>query len=198
MDSNDTQTELTKLLLAEHKSTRRWKNIRFFIWLILVVFALWIFMGPMSDDDNTIPDVGKNYVALIRLDGVIKAGSEFSARTIIPELSCAFRDKNAKGVVLLINSPGGSPVQASMIHDKIIQLKEKYHKEVIVVGEDTLASGAYLVATAADKIYVNKDTVTGSIGVIMEGFGFNDVMKKLGITRRVFTAGTNKDRLDPF
>ena len=117
---------------------------------------------------------------------------------MIPELSQAFRDKESKGVVLLVNSPGGSPVQASLIHDKIVQLKEKYHKEVIVVAEDSLASGAYLVATAADKIFVNKDTVTGSIGVIMEGFGFEDLMSKLGVTRRVFTAGTNKDRLDPY
>ena len=140
----------------------------------------------------------KNYVALVRLSGTISAKDSFSAAKVIPELTRAFKDKNAKGVVLLINSPGGSPVQASLIHAKILQLKEKYHKEVIVVGEDTLASGAYLVASAADKIFVNKDTVTGSIGVIMEGFGFEDAMAKVGITRRVFTAGTNKDRLDPF
>jgi protease-4 len=116
----------------------------------------------------------------------------------VPSLNRAFADKAAKGVILLINSPGGSPVQASIIHDKIEQLKKKYHKKVIEVGEDTRASGAYLVATAADKIYVNSDTITGSIGVIMNGFGFADTIKKLGITRRVFTAGTNKDRMDPF
>ena len=139
-----------------------------------------------------------DYISLVRLNGEIMPGSNFSARKVIPELTAAFSDKETKGVILLVNSPGGSPVQASIIHDKILQLKEKYHKEVIVVGEDTLASGAYLVATASDKIYVNADTVTGSIGVIMEGFGFSDVMKKIGISRRVFTAGDHKDRMDPF
>jgi len=122
----------------------------------------------------------------------------FSARKLIPQLNRAFADRKAKGVLLVINSPGGSPVQASIIHDKIIQLKRKYKKKVVVVGLDTLASGAYLVATAADKIYVNRDTLTGSIGVIMSGFGFSDAIQKLGITRRVFTAGDHKDRLDPF
>ena len=117
---------------------------------------------------------------------------------MIPLLNEAFRDKNAKGVVLLINSPGGSAVQASIIHDKIEALKKQYHKRVVVVGVDALASGAYLVSTAADEIYVNKDTLTGSIGVVMGGFGFVDAIQKLGITRRVFTAGSNKDRLDPF
>jgi Periplasmic serine proteases (ClpP class) len=102
--------------------------------------------GPKNGDDH------KSYVALVRLNGIIMPNSDFSAKAVIPELTRAFKDKDAKGVVLLINSPGGSPVQASMIHDKIIQLKTKYHKEVIVVGEDTLASGAYLVSTAADKI----------------------------------------------
>ncbi len=124
--------------------------------------------------------------------------SDFSAEKILPQLNDAFADSTSKGVVLLINSPGGSPVQASIIHDKILSLKQQYKKKVIVVAEDTLASGSYLVATAADKIFVNADTLTGSIGVIMEGFGANEAMAKLGIQRRVFTAGENKDRLDPF
>ena len=124
------------------------------------------------------------YVSLVRLDGVIAANHPFSAMKVIPALARAFKDKASKGVVLLINSPGGSPVQASLIHDKIMQLKKKYHKKVIVFGEDTLASGAYLVATAADKIYVSPDTITGSIGVIMEGFGLNHAIEKLGRSPR--------------
>ncbi|PIZ04339.1 MAG: S49 family peptidase [Gammaproteobacteria bacterium CG_4_10_14_0_8_um_filter_38_16] len=191
--------QLVQSLLSEQKTMRRWKNTRFFIWVFLFLLTLFILIAPnFSDNTHGSGHADNNYVALIRLNGVIKPGESFSARKVLPELTRAFRDKAAKGVVLLINSPGGSPVQASIIHDKIIQLKKKYHKEVIVVGEDTLASGAYLVATAADKIFVNKDTVTGSIGVIMEGFGFENAMAKIGITRRVFTAGTNKDRLDPF
>lgn len=201
MDNNSTlETKLIESLLAEQKSTRRWKNARFFTWVILFLLFILASMMPNFSSEPAMDNgkTDKNYVALVRLSGTIAAKDSFSAAKVIPELTRAFKDKNAKGVVLLINSPGGSPVQASLIHDKILQLKEKYHKEVIVVGEDTLASGAYLVASAADKIFVNKDTVTGSIGVIMEGFGFEGAMTKVGITRRVFTAGANKDRLDPF
>ena len=202
MDTQDQQklsleTNLVNALIAEHKTARRWRNARFIILLLIFLFFMFMLFRPDSD---SIPGSEPNgpYVSLVRLSGVIMPGSLFSARTVIPQLNRAFKDKDSKGVVLLINSPGGTPVQASIIHDKIIQLKNKYHKTVIVVGEDTLASGAYLVSTAADKIYVNKDTVTGSIGVIMEGFGFKDAMTKLGVTRRVFTAGDSKDRLDPF
>src|SRR3990167_4469530 len=202
MENSPNQTSienrLIEAMLSEQKTARRWKNARFIVWMLLIVTFIFLLMGPHFSSGPKNGDDHEAYVALVRLNGVIMPNSEFSAKTVIPELTRAFRDKGAKGVVLLMNSPGGSPVQASMIHDKIIQLKKKYHKEVIVVGEDTLASGAYLVSTAADKIFVNKDTVTGSIGVIMEGFGFTDVMKKIGITRRVFTAGTNKDRLDPY
>ena len=188
---------LVNAFLKDRKTDRRWKNIRSFIWVfVLIVYAILIF-GPKSTEmggsKSKLP-----YVSLIRLNGVIMPNTEFSALKVIPSLQKAFKDKNSKGVVLVINSPGGSPVQASIIHDKILQLKKKYHKKVIVVGQDILASGAYLVSTAADKIYVHNDTLTGSIGVIMSGFGFNDAMQKLGISRRVFTAGVNKDRLDPF
>lgn len=192
------ESQLIKSLLSEQRSTRRWKNARFFIWILLFLLFGILSFAPMKEDSHSGNGNGKSYVALVKLRGVISAKDSFSAGKVIPELTDAFKDKEAKGVVLLINSPGGSPVQASLIHDKIIQLKEKYHKEVIVVAEDSLASGAYLVATAADKIFVNKDTVTGSIGVIMEGFGFEDAIAKIGVTRRVFTAGTNKDRMDPF
>lgn len=196
---NSLENKLVASLLAEQKSTRRWKNARFFIWVILfALFLLFLNSPGLDDKQNGNGASGKSYVALVRLNGTIMPNTDFSAKKVLPELTRAFKDKDAKGVVLLINSPGGSPVQASIIHDKILQLKTKYHKEVIVVAEDTLASGAYLVATAADKIFVNKDTVTGSIGVIMEGFGFENAIAKLGVTRRVFTAGTNKDRLDAF
>ncbi len=185
---------LVKSLLADRRAERRWRFIRWCFWLILIAGALiWGFYPDNSDESSNHP-----YVSMVTLNGMIMPGSNFSAASVIPLLNKAFGDKNARGVILLINSPGGSPVQSSIIHDKIIQLKNKYHKKVIVVGEDVLASGAYLISTAADKIYVNEDTVTGSVGVIMNGFGFVDILKKVGVTRRVFTAGTNKDRLDPF
>lgn len=191
------EQELINSLLKDKKSDRRWRNLRFAGWMfILILYAILIF-AP-SGASFTHHAKKDNYVALVRLQGVILPDTHFSAEYVIPQLTRAFMDKNAKGVILLINSPGGSPVQASIIHDKILELKQRYHKKVVVLGEDTLASGAYLVATAADNIYVNRDTLTGSIGVIMSGFGFTDAIQKLGITRRVFTAGDNKDRLDPF
>lgn len=199
-DKSTLEYQLVTALLSEQKSTRRWKNARFIVWVLLFLMVVFFVISPLFSDgsSNGNGSSSTSYVALVRLNGTIMANNPFSAEKVIPQLTEAFRDKEAKGVVLLVNSPGGSPVQASIIHDKILQLKEKYHKQVIVVAEDTLASGAYLVATAADKIFVSKDTVTGSIGVIMEGFGFTDVMKKVGVTRRVFTAGANKDRMDPF
>jgi protease-4 len=138
------------------------------------------------------------YVALVHLDGMITPDTDFSALHAIPILEEAFSDKHAEGVVLDINSGGGTPVQAAIIHDEILKLKKRYHKKVIVVGEDVLASGAYYVAVSGDKIYVNPNTITGSVGVIMKGFGFPDLIKKLGIERRVVASGVNKDRLDAF
>lgn len=197
MENQSTENTLAKALLKDRKADRRWKVIRSFVWAaIVLVYAYFLFApAPVPSDTDTSK---KPYVSMLRLNGAIKAGSRFSADRVVPQLIRAFRDKKARGVVLVINSPGGSPVQATIIHDKIIQLKKKYKKKVIVVGQDALASGAYLVATAADVIYVHNDTLTGSIGVIMSGFGFSDAIEKIGVTRRVFTAGTNKDRLDAF
>jgi protease IV len=195
-DNNSLTKDLVKALLTDRRHDRLWRNIRFFIFIfVIILYAILIFSPSRSSISN---NGDKPYVSLIRLNGEILADHSFSAQRVIPLLNKAFRDKKAKGVVLVINSPGGSAVQASIIHDKILQLKKKYQKKVVVIGEDALASGAYMVATAADKIYVHNDTLTGSIGVIMSGFGFNGVMEKIGVSRRVFTAGDHKDRLDPF
>ena len=191
------EQQLVDALLKDRRVERRWKIIRSVLWVAIVLFYAFIILSPFSSSSEGEGITGP-YVSLLRLDGVIMPNSHFSARQVIPQLREAFSDANAKGVVLVINSPGGSPVQASIIHDKIEALKKHYHKKVVVVGEDALASGAYLVSTAADKIYVNRDTVTGSIGVIMSGFGFQGAIKKIGVARRVFTAGSHKDRLDPF
>lgn len=188
---------LVRDLIKEKRSDRRWRNIRFFIGFFLIV-ALLVLIFTQTTQPSISEGEGTGYISLIRLDGMIGPGEGFSAEVVVPILQSAFEDTEAKGVILAINSGGGTPVQASIIHDKIIELKKKYHKKVIVVGEDMLASGAYFVAVAADKIYVNPSSITGSIGVIMKGFGFPDLIKKIGIERRVYTAGTEKDRLDPF
>ena len=187
---------LIRDLIKNQKRDRFWRNIRFFFWMLLIGAGLFFTFFGLPTLDRSKPT--QPYVALIHLDGFISPDSSFSATKVLPQLEDAFSDKAAKGVVLEINSGGGSPVQAEIIEQKILALKKQYHTKVIVVGEDVLASGAYLVAMGADEVYVNQDTLTGSIGVIMEGFGFSDAIKKLGVTRRVFTAGNHKDRLDPF
>ncbi len=194
--NQDVMADLMRDLIKEKRSGRRWKNFRFVLWFLLIALA--VYLVAFQPDTKVLNDGDKGYVALVRLNGMIAPGESFSAETVLPLLKDAFSDRNAKGVVLDINSGGGTPVQASIIHDAIIELKNKYHKKVIVVGEDTMASGAYFVAVAADKIYVNPNTLTGSIGVIMKEFGFPDLIKKVGVERRVYAAGINKDRLDPF
>lgn len=191
--------KLFEALLEDRRRDRRWRNIRFLIVIAIVLFYTFLIaVVPTKRETNEQFNSGKPYVSLIRLNGEIMPDKSFSAEKVIPQLQQAFTDLHSRGVVLVINSPGGSPVQASIIHDKIMQLKKQYFKPVVVIGVDALASGAYLVATAADKIYVNPDTITGSIGVVMSGFGFTDAIKKIGVSRRVFTAGENKVRIDPF
>lgn len=194
---DDTVNLLVHDLLKDRRADRRWKNIRSIAWLILVAFISFSIFSLFSPNVPSISTKGK-YVALIRLEGMIAPGRNFSAEETIPILEDAFTDKNTLGIILDIDSPGGTPVQSSIIHDAIIILKKKYHKKIVVVGEDLLTSGAYFVSVAADKIYVNPNTITGSIGVIMKGFGFVDLMKKIGVERRVYAVGNDKDRLDPF
>ena len=188
---------LINSVLEDHRSDRRWRNIRFTGWMFILLLLIILIFTPLTSELEAKKS-NAPYISLMRLNGPIASNAAFSAYQIFPNLVKAFSDKNSKGVVLVINSPGGSPVQASIIHDKILELKKEYCKKVVVVGEDELASGAYLISTAADKIYVSNNTLTGSIGVIMGGFGFVDTLKKVGMTRRLFTAGVHKNRLDPF
>ena len=196
MNDESLKNTLIKAILEDRRSDRRWRNIRFTGWMFILLLLIILIFTPLTSEF----EVKKNasYISLMRLNGPIMSNTTFSAYQIFPNLVKAFADKNSKGVVLVINSPGGSPVQASIIHDKILELKKEYYKKVIVVGEDELASGAYLISTAADKIYVSNNTLTGSIGVVMGRFGFVDTLKKVGMTRRLFTAGVHKNRLDPF
>lgn len=200
LSSDAVLNTLSHTLMQEQRKNRRWRNIRFFSFfgLILLVYLIAHFSSWNQDAKRQATLNNTPYVALVHLNGPIMDGQRASAKNVIPALTAAFKDKKAKGVLIDINSPGGTPVQASMIYDRIMALKAQYNKKVVVVGEDILASGAYWVAMAADNIYVNPNTITGSIGVVAEGFGFNELMKRWGIQRRVFTAGKHKVRLDPF
>jgi protease-4 len=182
--------------LREQRRTRTWgiffKMLTFLYLFLLLFFALgWIEDGKVRISDK--------HSALIDLRGVIVADGNSSADKINASLQSAFRDKNTKGVILRINSPGGSPVQAGYINDEIRRLRVKYPDiPLYVVVGDICASGGYYVAAAADKIFVDKASLVGSIGVLMDGFGFTGTLEKLGVERRLLTAGENKGFLDPF
>ena len=180
--------------LNEQRAGRRW-GIFFkflgFVYLIVVLFAV--------VDWGTGAEHQERHTALINLNGVIQAKGEANGENMVAALNSAFEEKNAVGIILRINSPGGSPVQSGIINDEIRRLRGKYpEKPLYVVVEDMCASGGYYVAAAADKIYVNKASIVGSIGVLMDGFGFTGVMDKVGVERRLLTAGKNKGFLDPF
>jgi protease-4 len=190
---------LEKIALAgvqEQRRSRRW-GIFFKVLLFVYLFALlFIGMGWVGKKDAT--STGK-HTALVELRGVISPDSQASADNIVEGLQAAFKDKRTQGVILRINSPGGSPVQAGHINDEIRRLRVKYPNiPLYAVVEDICASGGYYVAVAADQIYVDKGSIIGSIGVLMDGFGFTGLMDKLGIERRLLAAGENKGFLDPF
>ncbi len=183
--------------LTEQRTSRRWKTGIAIAWLLLLFLSLFALLGWFGGkrDGSAL----QKHTALVELKGVISTESKASADKIISSLQHAFKDKNTQGVVLRINSPGGSPVQAGYINDEIKRLRAKY-KEIplYVVVQDICASGGYYVAAAADKIFVDKASIIGSIGVLMDGFGFTGTMEKLGVERRLVIAGENKGFLDPF
>ncbi|MDH5632537.1 MAG: S49 family peptidase [Gammaproteobacteria bacterium] len=178
----------------------RWKNVRFFAGAAIVILTIGLYVGVgWYVGGMGGRSVDGDYVSLVRINGVISSDSEASAGKINRSLEKAFKDEDAKGVVLLINSPGGAPVQSSLIHDRLLQLRNKYpDRKVIAIGEDLMASGAYFIAAGAPEIYANRSTIAGSIGVIRAGFGFQKLLQQYGIERRVFTAGENKIRADAF
>ena len=180
--------------LQDRRSERRWRFFSRLAWLIL--FLVILFMLLASRGRASAP-MGP-HTALIEVRGEIAAEAEASAENLLPGLKLAFEDAGAQAVVLRINSPGGSPVQAGIIHDEIQRLKKLHKKKVFAVVEETCASGAYYIAVAADEIYADKASVVGSIGVLMDGFGLNGLIDKLGVERRLLTAGENKGIGDPF
>ncbi|MEE9476501.1 MAG: S49 family peptidase, partial [Roseateles sp.] len=186
--------ELARDFLRERRAERRWRVFFRLFWLTLaglLVYSLWAQGRHVTP--TTTP-----HTALVEVRGEIAADTEASAEQIVAALKDAFKDDAAQAVVLRINSPGGSPVQAGIVYDEITRLKQQTGKPVYAVVEEMCASGAYYIAAAADEIFVDKASVVGSIGVLMDGFGFTGLMDKLGVERRLMTAGENKGMLDPF
>jgi len=189
-------TKLATAALREQRRARLWGiffKLLFFAYVtLIVVYAVdWKGRGDMTG--------GKKHTAMVEVSGIIAPGSDASAEKVTGALQAAFKDKNTQGVILRINSPGGSPVQAQTIYDEMRRLRKKYPDiPLYAVVEDICASGGYFIAAGADRIYVGRASIVGSIGVLMNGFGFTGLMDKLGIERRLITAGENKGMLDPF
>jgi protease-4 len=193
------QQTLERVLLAtikEQRAKRRWGI--FFKLIILGYFVgLFIFFMPSSASKNL--GSATEHTALIKLNDEISADSLSGAAAIIPSLNAAFKNPHSKAIILELNSPGGSPVQSGEIYDEILRLRRLYpNKPIYSVITDTCASGCYYIAVAADEIYANEASLVGSIGVLFNGFGFVDLAQKVGVQRRLITAGTNKGFLDPF
>lgn len=186
--------QLARDFLRERRAERRWRNLFRLFWLglaALLVYSLWL-------QTRHVTPSAEPHTALIDVRGEIAADSDASAELLLAALKDAFKDDAAQAIVLRINSPGGSPVQAGIVYDEIKRLKKQYDKPVYAVVEEMCASGAYYIAAAADEIFVDKASVVGSIGVLMDGFGFTGLMDKVGVERRLMTAGENKGMLDPF
>jgi len=188
--------KLATAALQEQKRARKWGIFFKTLGFIYLFALLFVALGWIGKKEGALP--GK-HTALVELEGVIAADGEASADKMTSGLQEAFKDKRTQGVILRINSPGGSPVQAGYINDEIRRLRAKYPTiPLYAVVEDVCASGGYYVAVAADKIFVDKASIVGSIGVLMDGFGFSGSLEKLGVERRLLTAGSDKGFLDPF
>jgi protease-4 len=200
-DDNSKEWKLIEKVLmemqGEQRRTRRW-GIFFKLMFLVYIFALlWLVRMPTEGLDNAAS--APNYAAVIEVNGVIAADQDASADAIVSALRDAFEDEKALGVIMRINSPGGSPVQSGYVYDEIKRLKQTREDfPVYAVIMDLGASGAYYIAAAADEIYADKASLVGSIGVVGSGFGFVEAMEKLGVERRQYTAGEHKGFLDPF
>jgi protease-4 len=182
--------------LQEQRKTRNWGILFKTLTFIFLFLLLFIALGWLGKKE---PKMTSRHTALVELRGVIDSSGQASADKIIAGLQEAFKDTKTQGVILRINSPGGSPVQAGYINDEIHRLRKLYpNTPLYAVVEDICASGGYYVAVGADKIFVDKASLIGSVGVLMDGFGFTGAMEKVGVERRLLAAGENKGFLDPF
>jgi protease-4 len=190
----DVIEKLAFAALEEQRANRRARLWGRLSWMGLIAVLLFIGLDAgRSTKNSAMP-----HTAMVHIKGEIASEGDASAELLVASMRSAFEDSSALAVVMLINSPGGSPVQAGIINDEVLRLKAKYNKPVYAVIEESAASAAYYVAVAADQIYVDKASIVGSIGVLMDGFGFTGLMDKVGVERRLLTAGQNKGFLDPF
>jgi len=186
--------EMARIYLDEQRRQRRWRTFWRFVWLAVAGSFLWATWKSVPASRAPVSP----HTALVEVRGEIGAETAASADNLMTALRSAFEDAGAQAVVLRINSPGGSPVQAGLVNDEVRRLKALHKKKVYAVCEEMCASAAYYIAVSADQIFVDKASIVGSIGVLMDGFGFVGTMDKLGVERRLLTAGTNKAMLDPF
>jgi len=190
---------LQKVLLEHIKEQRRARRWRIFFKLMIIIFIAFLLYNWFHKDLPQPISSSKDHTALINIKGEIDSEKEASAENIRDALHSAFKNKHVKGIVLRVNSPGGSPVQARQIFEEIRSLRTQHpHVKIYAAIEDLGASAAYLISVAADAIYADKTSLVGSIGVRMDSFGFVEVMKKVGIERRLYTAGKHKAFLDPY
>lgn len=189
--------KLVMSMQVEQRRSRRWGIFFKFLTFAYLFGIVLLFKFPLGQGVESA--AGSTHTALVSVDGPIAADEPASADNLVGALRAAFEEPNAAAVILRINSPGGSPVQSGYVYDEIKRLRAEYpDKKVYAVISDIGASGAYYIASAADEIYANRASLVGSIGVVAGGFGFTEVMAKLGVERRLYTAGDNKAFLDPF
>lgn len=191
-------TDLASAGLKEQRRARRWG---IFFRMLAFAYVTVVLFTMLRDEFDFLKfeSINEDHTAVVDLYGVIANNQKASAKNVVTGLKNAFEDEHTKAVLLRINSPGGSPVQSGIIFDEIIRLREKYKDiPLYAVIEDTCASGGYYIASAAEEIFADKASLVGSIGVRMDGFGFVDAMQKVGVERRLLTAGENKALLDPF
>lgn len=186
--------QFARAYLDEQRRDLRWRRFWRIVWLLVAAAVIWgVIQNSASSTSTSAP-----HTALVEVRGEIGADTESNADNLMTALRSAFEDTGSKAVVLRINSPGGSPVQAGLVNDEVQRLKALHKKKVYAICEEMCASAAYYIAVSADQIYVDKASMVGSIGVLMDGFGFVGTMDKLGVERRLMTAGANKGMLDPF
>lgn len=186
--------EFARAYLLQQRREQRWRWLWRIVWLLIAASIVWAALENMPA--STAPSAP--HTALVEVRGEIGGDTEANADNLTTALRSAFEDAGAQAVVIRLNSPGGSPVQAGLVNDEIRRLKALHKKKVYAVCEEMCASAAYYIAVGADEIYVDKASMVGSIGVLMDGFGFVGIMDKAGVERRLLTAGANKGMLDPY